>query len=116
MKLYSIPTGTLKLDGGSMFGVVPKTLWSSAYPADENNLCTWAMRCLLVDTGNRKVLIDNGIGDHHDEKFRSLYGLNGEDSVGKSLATHGLSPDDITDVILTHLHFDHCGGSVKFND
>jgi glyoxylase-like metal-dependent hydrolase (beta-lactamase superfamily II) len=116
MKLYSIPTGTLKLDGGAMFGVVPKTLWSKAYPADENNLCTWAMRCLLVDTGNRKILIDNGIGEHHDEKFSRLYGLNGENSLEKSLGKYGLTRDDITDVILTHLHFDHCGGSVGFND
>ncbi len=117
MKLYPIPTGTLKLDGGAMFGVVPKTLWSKSYPADENNLCTWAMRCLLVDTGTRKIVIDNGTGEYHDEKFCRLYGLNdGEDSLGKSLGKHGLTTDDITDVILTHLHFDHCGGSVKFND
>lgn len=116
MKLYSIPTGDLKLDGGAMFGVVPKVLWSKAYPADENNLCTWAMRCLLVDTGNRKILIDNGIGEYHDEKFIRLYGLNGEASLGQSLGKYGLSTDDITDVILTHLHFDHCGGSVRFND
>ena len=117
MKLYPIPTGTIKLDGGAMFGVVPRTLWSKAYPADENNLCTWAMRCLLVDTGSRKILIDNGTGEYHDEKFSRLYGLgDGEDSLGKSLGKHGLTTDDITDVILTHLHFDHCGGSVKFND
>ncbi|MDD5507224.1 MAG: MBL fold metallo-hydrolase [Bacteroidales bacterium] len=117
MKLYPIPTGTLKLDGGAMFGVVPKTLWSKTYPADENNLCTWAMRCLLVDTGTRKIVIDNGTGEYHDEKFCRLYGLNdGEDSLGKSLGKYGLTTDDITDVILTHLHFDHCGGSVKFND
>ena len=117
MKLYPIPTGTIKLDGGAMFGVVPRPLWSKASPADENNLCTWAMRCLLVDTGSRKILIDNGTGEYHDEKFSRLYGLgDGEDSLGKSLGKHGLTTDDITDVILTHLHFDHCGGSVKFND
>ncbi len=116
MKLYSIPTGTLKLDGGAMFGVVPKTLWSKVYPADENNLCNWAMRCLVADTGERKILIDNGIGDHHDEKFKRLYALNGEDSLDRSLAKYGLTAADITDVILTHLHFDHCGGSVRYND
>ncbi|MBP6977908.1 MAG: MBL fold metallo-hydrolase [Bacteroidales bacterium] len=116
MKLYTIPTGTLKLDGGSMFGVVPKVLWSKVYPADENNLCTWAMRCLLVDAGDRKILIDNGAGHDHDEKFNTLYGLTGEDTLSESLAAYGMTTGDITDVLLTHLHFDHCGGSVRYNE
>ncbi|HNS16354.1 MAG TPA: MBL fold metallo-hydrolase [Bacteroidales bacterium] len=116
MNLYPIDTGTLKLDGGAMFGVVPKSLWSKVYPADENNLCTWAMRCLLVETGNRRLLIDNGAGDYHDEKFKRLYGLDQEGALEKSLAAHGYTSDDITDVLLTHLHFDHCGGSVKYSD
>ncbi len=112
MKLYSINTGYLKLDGGAMFGVVPKVIWNKLNPADENNLCNWAMRCLLVETGNRLILIDNGLGDKQDEKFFGHYYLNGDDSLDKSLARHGFSKDDITDVILTHLHFDHCGGSI----
>jgi glyoxylase-like metal-dependent hydrolase (beta-lactamase superfamily II) len=116
MKLYPIYTGNLKLDGGAMFGVVPKILWSKVYPADNNNLCNWAMRCLLVDTGDRKILIDNGIGDYHDERFSRLYELNGEDSLERSLAKYELTASDITDVILTHLHFDHCGGSVRYNE
>lgn len=116
MKLYVINTGNLKLDGGAMFGVVPKVMWSKLYPCDENNLCNWSMRCLLVEEGNRKVLIDCGIGDKQSEKFFSNYYLNGDDSLGKSLAAFGFTEDDITDVILTHLHFDHCGGAVKWND
>ncbi len=116
MKLYPIYTGNLKLDGGAMFGVVPKILWSKVYPADENNLCNWAMRCLLVDYGDRRILIDNGIGNHYNEKFNSFYQLNGDDSLEKSLAKYGWATDDITDVLLTHLHFDHCGGSVRYNN
>ena len=112
MKLYSINTGYFKLDGGAMFGVVPKTLWNKLNPADENNLCNWAMRCLLIEDGNRLVLIDNGIGDKQDERFFSHYHLNGTDTLDRSLGTFGFSRDDITDVILTHLHFDHCGGSI----
>jgi glyoxylase-like metal-dependent hydrolase (beta-lactamase superfamily II) len=115
MKLYPIETGNLKLDGGAMFGVVPKTLWSKVYPADENNLCNWAMRCMLVVDGNRKVLIDNGIGDKQDWKFLRHYHLNGDDTLEGSLAKLGLSKKDITDVVLTHLHFDHCGGSISWN-
>jgi len=115
MELYSIETGNLRLDGGAMFGVVPKTLWSKVYPADENNLCNWAMRCLLVIDGDRKILIDNGIGDKQDWNFLRHYYLNGEATLEGSLAEHGLTPEDITDVILTHLHFDHCGGSVTWN-
>ena len=116
MNLYSIDTGFFKLDGGAMFGVVPKSLWNKLNPADENNMCNWAMRCLLVEAGNRLVLIDNGLGDKQDEKFFSYYFLNGDDSLNKSLRKYGFTEDDITDVFLTHLHFDHCGGSVKFNN
>ena len=116
MELYAIETGNLKLDGGAMFGVVPKVMWSKRYPADENNLCNWAMRCLLIIDGERKILIDNGIGDKQDEKFLKHYYLNGDFSLESSLSKHGLTSDDITDMILTHLHFDHCGGSIKYND
>lgn len=116
MKLYSIPTGNLKLDGGAMFGVVPKSLWSKNYPADENNLCNWAMRCLLVVDGDRKILIDNGIGSKQDEKFLKHYYLNGEDTLESSLAKLGYTKDDITDMFLTHLHFDHTGGSIEWNE
>ncbi len=115
MKLYSIETGNLKLDGGAMFGVVPKVLWSKVYPADENNLCNWAMRCLLVVDGDRKILIDNGIGDKQDWNFLRHYYLNGEETLEGSLAKAGFTKEDITDVILTHLHFDHCGGSIVWN-
>jgi glyoxylase-like metal-dependent hydrolase (beta-lactamase superfamily II) len=113
MELHVIDTGNLKLDGGAMFGVVPKTIWQKAYPADENNLCNWSMRCLLVVDGERKILIDNGIGDKQDEHFLKHYHLNGEASLEKSLESVGLSKDDITDMVLTHLHFDHCGGSIE---
>jgi glyoxylase-like metal-dependent hydrolase (beta-lactamase superfamily II) len=113
MQLHVIETGNLKLDGGAMFGVVPKSIWNKTYPADENNLCNWSMRCLLVVDGDRKILIDNGVGDKQDEKFLRHYYLNGEDTLEKSLAKAGYSTDDITDMVLTHLHFDHCGGSIK---
>lgn len=112
MQLHSIETGFFKLDGGAMFGVVPKTLWNTLNPADANNMCTWSMRCLLVEDGDRLTLIDNGIGDKQDAKFFSHYYLHGEDTLNRSLAARGFHRDDITDVILTHLHFDHCGGSV----
>ncbi|HTI93687.1 MAG TPA: MBL fold metallo-hydrolase [Puia sp.] len=112
MKLYTIDTGFFKLDGGAMFGVVPKTLWNKVQPADENNLCTWAMRCLLIEDGDRLILVDNGIGDKQDAKFFSNYYLHGSDTLDKSLAALGFHRDDITDVLLTHLHFDHCGGSI----
>jgi glyoxylase-like metal-dependent hydrolase (beta-lactamase superfamily II) len=115
MKLTPIETGNLKLDGGAMFGVVPKVMWQKVYPADENNLANWAMRCLLVENGDRKILIDNGIGDKQDEKFLSHYYLNGDDSLEKSLEKAGVKPEEITDMVLTHMHFDHCGGSVKWN-
>ncbi|MEQ1798919.1 MAG: MBL fold metallo-hydrolase [Lacibacter sp.] len=113
MKLYSVNTGYFKLDGGAMFGVVPKVMWNKLNPSDENNLCSWAMRSLLIEDGNRLILIDNGMGDKQDEKFMSHYYLHGDDTLDKSLAKHGFSKDDITDVFLTHLHFDHCGGSIK---
>ncbi|UZD23267.1 MBL fold metallo-hydrolase [Algoriphagus halophytocola] len=114
MELYVVNTGFFKLDGGAMFGVVPKTLWSRTNPADDNNMCTWAMRSLLAVDGNRVVLIDNGIGDKQDAKFFSHYYLHGEDSLEKSLRKIGLSAHQITDNFLTHLHFDHCGGGVKY--
>jgi glyoxylase-like metal-dependent hydrolase (beta-lactamase superfamily II) len=112
MKLYSVNTGHFKLDGGAMFGVVPKSLWQKLNPPDENNLCSWAMRCLLIEDGNKLILVDNGIGDKQDAKFMSHYYLHGDDSLDKSLNKLGFSKDDITDVFLTHLHFDHCGGSI----
>ncbi len=113
MKLYTIDTGFFKLDGGAMFGVVPKTIWQKSNPADEINLCTWAMRCLLIQDDDRLILIDNGIGNKQDERFLKHYYLHGDDTLDKSLAKHGFSRDDITDVFLTHLHFDHCGGSIE---
>jgi len=116
MKLHVINTGFFKLDGGAMFGVVPKVLWSRTNPADENNLCTWAMRCLLVELGNRLVLIDNGIGDKQDARFFSHYYLHGEESLEKSLKEKGFTFQDITDNFLTHLHFDHCGGGVRYKN
>ncbi len=113
MKLHTIDTGFFKLDGGAMFGVVPKTIWNKTNPADENNLCNWAMRCLLVEDGSRLILIDTGIGDKQDAKFFSYYYLHGDASLNSSLAKLGFTTDDITDVFLTHLHFDHVGGAVK---
>jgi glyoxylase-like metal-dependent hydrolase (beta-lactamase superfamily II) len=115
MKLYPIETGNFKLDGGAMFGVVPKTLWSKTNPADENNLIDIAARCLLIEDGNRLILIDTGMGDKQSEKFFGYYSLWGTHSMDKSLAKYGFHRDDITDVFMTHLHFDHCGGSVQWN-
>lgn len=112
MKLYTIDTGLFKLDGGAMFGVVPKSIWQKTNPADENNMCTWAMRCLLIEDGNRLILIDTGIGNKQSDKFFSHYYLHGDTTLNKSLAKHGFGADDITDVFLTHLHFDHVGGAV----
>jgi glyoxylase-like metal-dependent hydrolase (beta-lactamase superfamily II) len=112
MNLYSINTGYFKLDGGAMFGVVPKVLWNKLCPANSNNLIDMAMRSLLIEDGNRLILIDNGIGNKQDQKFLSHYELYGDDSLDKSLAQYGFHRNDITDVILTHLHFDHCGGSI----
>lgn len=116
MNLYPIETGNLKLDGGAMFGVVPKSMWQKQYPADENNLCNWAMRCLLIQDEDRLILIDNGIGEKQDFNFLKHYYLNGDDTLEKSLSKYGFKPEDVTDMILTHLHFDHCGGSIKMND
>jgi glyoxylase-like metal-dependent hydrolase (beta-lactamase superfamily II) len=112
MNLYTIDTGYFKLDGGAMFGVVPKSIWNKINPSDENNLCSWALRCLLIEDGNRLILVDNGNGDKQDTKFFSHYYLHGDDTLDKSLAKHGFHRDDITDAFLTHLHFDHCGGSI----
>src|SRR3954469_23586205 len=112
MKLYTINTGFFKLDGGAMFGVVPKSIWNKLNPADENNMCTWAMRLLLIEIDDKKILIDTGIGDKQDAKFFGHYYLHGDDSLDSSLKKFGFSKEDITDVFLTHLHFDHCGGAI----
>lgn len=116
MNLHIINAGNFKLDGGAMFGVVPKSIWNKLHPADENNMCSWSMRCLLIEDGDRLILIDNGMGDKQSEKFFGFYYLHGDDTLDGSLKRAGFSADDITDVILTHLHFDHCGGSVIFNE
>jgi len=113
MKLYSINTGFFKLDGGAMFGVVPKSIWQKLNPPDENNMCSWAMRCLLIEEGERLILVDNGMGNKQDEKFFGHYYLHGDDTLERSLQKNGFTKDDITDVFLTHLHFDHCGGSIE---
>ena len=115
MKLYPIEAGNFKLDGGAMFGVVPKTIWNRTNPADENNLIDIAARCLLIEDENRLILIDTGMGNKQSEKFFSYYSLWGSHSIDKSLAKYGFHRDDITDVFMTHLHFDHCGGSVNWN-
>ena len=115
MKLYPIETGNFKLDGGAMFGVVPKTIWNKTNPADANNLIDIAARCLLIEDENRLILIDTGMGDKQSEKFFGYYSLWGSHSMDKSLAKYGFNRDDITDVFMTHLHFDHCGGSVQWN-
>lgn len=112
MKLYSISTGYFKLDGGAMFGVVPKSIWNKLNPADENNMCSWALRCMLIDTGDRKILVDTGMGNKQDAKFFGHYYLHGDDTLDSSLAKYGFTKDDITDVFHTHLHFDHCGGTI----
>lgn len=115
MKIYPIPTGNFKLDGGAMFGVVPKSLWQRTNPPDENNMCSWAMRCMLIEKGDRLLLIDNGMGNKQSDKFFGYYFLHGNDSLDNSLQQNGFHRDDITDVFLTHLHFDHCGGSIQWN-
>lgn len=116
MKLYPIEAGNFKLDGGAMFGVVPKTIWNKTNPADENNLIDIAARCLLIEDGNRLILIDTGMGNKQSEKFFGYYSLWGTHSLDKSLAKYGFHRDDVTDVFMTHLHFDHCGGSVNWNN
>lgn len=113
MKLHSINAGHFKLDGGAMFGVVPKSMWQKLNPPDDNNMCSWAMRCLLIEDEGRLILVDNGMGTKQDAKFFGHYFLHGDDSLEKSLAAKGFHKDDITDVFLTHLHFDHCGGSIE---
>lgn len=115
MKIHSLNTGNFKLDGGAMFGVVPKTLWQKTNPADENNMCNWAMRSMLIEDGNRLMIVDTGIGDKQNEKFFSHYYMNGNDDLKLNLNKLGYSTDDITDVFLTHLHFDHCGGAIQWN-
>ena len=112
MQIYPINTGNFKLDGGAMFGVVPKVIWQKSNPADANNLIDMALRCMLIEDGNRLILVDNGNGDKQDAKFFSHYYLHGDDTLDKSLAKYGFNRNDITDVFLTHLHFDHCGGSI----
>ena len=116
MKLFAIETGFFKLDGGAMFGVVPKSIWNKLNPSDGNNLCDWALRCLLIQDDKRLILVDNGLGDKQDAKFFSHYYLHGNDTLDSSLAKAGFSKEEITDVILTHLHFDHCGGSIVRKD
>ena len=113
MELYPINAGFFKLDGGAMFGVVPKMMWNKVNPADPNNMCTWAMRCLLVVDGDRRILIDTGMGTKQDEKFFGHYFPHGDESIEKNLAKYGFTSADITDVFLTHLHFDHCGGAIR---
>ena len=115
MKINIIDTGFFKLDGGAMFGVVPKTLWNRHNPANEKNLCNWAMRCLLVEDGDKLILIDTGLGDKQDEKFFGFYDLNGDATLLSSIRNKGYDAREVTDVILTHLHFDHVGGAVKYN-
>jgi len=115
MKLYPIEAGNFKLDGGAMFGVVPKTIWNKTNPADDNNLIDIAARCLLIEDGDRLILIDTGMGNKQSEKFFGYYSLWGTHSIDQSLANFGFHRDQITDVFMTHLHFDHCGGSVQWN-
>lgn len=116
MQLHTIHCGLFKLDGGAMFGVVPKTIWSRTNAADENNMCTWAMRCLLIEDGDKLILIDTGMGNKQDEKFFSHYHIHGNYELESSLNKAGFSSSDVTDVFLTHLHFDHCGGAVRWKD
>ena len=115
MKLHTIDTGLFKLDGGAMFGVVPRSMWERLTTPDSKGMCTWAMRCMLIEDGNKLILIDNGIGNKQDDKFFGHYFLHGDTNLDQSLKAAGFSKDDITDVFLTHLHFDHCGGSIEWN-
>ena len=116
MKLHTIETGKFKLDGGAMFGVVPRQLWAKLNPPDENNMCTWAMRCLLIEKDDRLILIDTGMGTKQDDKFRSHFEPHGEDDLIRSIRSRGFAPEDITDVFITHFHFDHVGGAVQKNE
>lgn len=113
MKLYTIHTGNFKLDGGAMFGVIPKSIWNKLNPADENNLCTWAMRCLMIEDGENLILIDNGLGSKQSDKFFSYYQPHGVNNLIDSIKKTGYIPHDITANLLTHLHFDHCGGGIQ---
>lgn len=113
MKVHTVIAGYFKLDGGAMHGVVPKSMWQRVNPADDKNMCSWAMRCLLIEHGDKLILVDNGMGDKQDEKFFSHFLPHGDETIESSIAKHGFTPADITDVFLTHLHFDHCGGSIK---
>ena len=114
MNLHVINTGFFKLDGGAMFGVVPKSIWQKSNPADPNNMCDWAMRCLLIEDEKQLILIDNGIGNKQSANFFQYYYLHGNDSLTKSLHALAFNENDITDMFLSHLHFDHCGGGVKY--
>ena len=116
MRIYPIETGNFKLDGGAMFGVVPKAIWQKTNPADNKNMISMGMRCMLIEDGNRLTLIDTGIGNKQSDKFYGYYYMFGDFSLDTSLAKHGFHRDDITDVFLTHLHFDHCGGVIKWNN
>ncbi|MEZ7901052.1 MAG: MBL fold metallo-hydrolase [Flavobacteriales bacterium] len=115
MKIYPINTGNFKLDGGAMFGVVPKSIWSRFNEPDANNMCSWSMRCMLIEDKDKLILIDTGIGDKQSEKFFNYFYLFGDDSLKKSIESLGFGLDEITDVVLTHLHFDHCGGAIQMN-
>ncbi len=116
MELFAIDTGIIKFDGGSMFGIIPKVIWQEQYPADKRNYSHWAMRCLLVVDGDRKILIDTGIGNKQSKNFIRYYTEKTDYSLQSSLEKHGFGFDDITDIVLTHLHFDHCGGCVRYNE
>jgi glyoxylase-like metal-dependent hydrolase (beta-lactamase superfamily II) len=115
MKISVIDAGNFKLDGGAMFGVVPKIIWQKMIPADENNLCSWKMRCLLIEVDSQLVLIDAGMGDKQAEKWQGFYYRHGEGNILNSIRKAGYHESQITDVILSHLHFDHCGGAVSWN-
>ncbi|MEP7268012.1 MAG: MBL fold metallo-hydrolase [Saprospiraceae bacterium] len=116
MILKSVLAGTFKLDGGAMFGVVPKKIWSKLLPPDENNLCSWAMRCLYIENGDRKILIDTGLGNKQSDRFFSYYEPKGDILIQDALKTAGIDPDSITDILFTHLHFDHVGGALFKNE
>lgn len=115
MNVHLIDTGFFKLDGGAMFGVVPKTLWNKNQLADEKNLCSWAMRCMLIENGNQLILVDTGLGNKQDQKFFGFYDLHGDADLISSIRSKGYDKTDITDVVLTHMHFDHVGGAIQYN-
>jgi glyoxylase-like metal-dependent hydrolase (beta-lactamase superfamily II) len=116
MKLYEIDAGNFKLDGGAMYGVVPKTFWQKWNPADEDNLCTWKMRCLLIESGNQLILIDTGMGNKQDLKWQGYFKPHGDSNLITSIEKLGYKTDDLSDVVLSHLHFDHCGGAVSLKN